>query len=100
VEWQLALARQLGFDQDATLDHDQRFHAAPQPVPHKTSVLPSRLFQWLRDAPLEPFVARAGNGIVFHRHEMVTTKPALPMGLMQRVKSEFDPNDILPGLRV
>ncbi len=98
VEWQLALARKLGFTEPATLDFDARFHAPDQPAAQRLSVLPSRLVETLRSIGSVPFVARAGNGIVFHRAGIATPKPDAPCVLSRRVKQTFDPNGILPEL--
>ena len=97
VDWQLGLATRLGFTENATLDHDKSFRAEAGPC-RKLSVLPSRLIETLRALGNEPFVARAGNGIVYHRAQVATPQPNLPAHLLCRVKDTFDPKHILPEL--
>lgn len=95
VEWQLALAAKLGFQQPAALDYDRAFRAAAGSF-RKISVLPSKLIESVRSLGDEPFVARAGNGIVFHRAGVASPKQSAPMRLLQRVKEAFDPKRLLP----
>ena len=97
VDWQLGLATKLGFTENASLDHDKSFHAEAKPV-SKLSVLPSKLIETLRTLGHEPFVARAGNGIVYHRANIATPQANLPSTLQRRVKDTFDPKHILPEL--
>ena len=46
------------------------------------------------------FVARAGNGVIYHRGDLACEKGELPQKLMQRVKETFDPKRILPDIPV
>lgn len=95
VDWQLALAAELGFQQPATLDYDKAFCAEAGSL-RKLSVLPSKLIETVRTLGNEPFVARAGNGIIYHRANVPTPKPNLPTDLLRRVKDAFDPKHSLP----
>jgi FAD/FMN-containing dehydrogenase len=45
-----------------------------------------------------PFVARAGNGVIYHREASKPPKGELPVKLMRRLKDAFDPKRILPEL--
>lgn len=95
VEWQFALAAQLGFQTETTLDYEAGFWRDSAPA-HHLSVLPSRLMESLAMLGERPFVARAGNGTIHYRGESVGPKDALPVELMRRVKAAYDPNNLLP----
>ena len=97
VDWQLALAAGLGFQEPAGLEYNQSFCAEADSL-RKVSVLPSRLIETLRGLGAEPFVARAGNGIIFHRADLAAPEAHLPARLLQRVKDIFDPGHLLPEL--
>jgi hypothetical protein len=79
----------------AKLDYDRAFHLSGSPA-EKLSVLPSKLIEALRPLGAGPFVARAGNGIVYHRANIVTPAAVLPTRLLRRVKEAFDPKGLLP----
>jgi hypothetical protein len=96
VEWQLGLARSLGFGRRATLDYEGEFWKAGH-EPHRVSVLPSRVPETLTLLGSRPFVARAGNGVIYFRGEPIASKHApMPGELMRRVKATYDPKQILP----
>jgi len=97
ADWQLGLATQLGFADSASLDYDKSFHTEVKPV-RKLSVLPSKLIETLCALGDAPFVARAGNGIIYHRTNLAAPTPNLPTNLLRRVKDAFDPKHILPEL--
>ena len=97
VEWQLNVARGLGFEADAALDYEKHFWSEPAPV-HRLSVLPSRLTEAISELGSRPFVARAGNGVIYFRGVAVGQKDKLPVELMRRLKSAYDPKNILPEL--
>jgi hypothetical protein len=61
-------------------------------------VLPSKLASAL--APLEqtPFIARAANGVFYHRGAPLPCPAGATAGLAQRLKATFDPHHILPEL--
>jgi FAD/FMN-containing dehydrogenase len=116
VEWQTAKARELGFNEPASLVYESRFWTEATPV-HRSSVLPSKTIETIKACIASvPFVARAGNGIIYYRDDSegrarhsvraaglqdtdgahgVTRSTAT---LMQRLKNEFDPKNILPEL--
>ncbi|HEU0011349.1 MAG TPA: FAD-binding oxidoreductase [Verrucomicrobiae bacterium] len=119
VDWQLTLARSLGFTAPATLHYEASFHAPDLPPPHRRSVLPSRLVENLRSLGDVPFVSRVANGIIHHRGapqserlaparrepagqqhaELELGAPSdLPRKLLERVKATFDPNGVFPVL--
>ncbi len=95
VDWQLGIARTLGFTRDSSLDYENEFWTNAGPV-NRLSVLPSRVVETVAQLGVAPFVARAGNGIVYFRGETPSTKHNLPTALMNRVKGAFDPKNILP----
>lgn len=97
VEWQTALAITLGFQDGARMDYDKTFRSDDAAL-HKISVLPSKLIETLRALEGHAFVARAGNGIIFHRANIAATNPALPTHLLRRMKDAFDPQHLLPEL--
>ena len=97
VDWQLSQAAALGFRESATLDHDRMFWDEAPPAVHRLSVLPSRVTEAIRELGGVPFVARAGNGMIYHRGGPPSPATALPTKLLRRVKEIFDPNHILPG---
>jgi FAD/FMN-containing dehydrogenase len=97
VDWQLALATELGFQQPTTLDYDNLFRAEAGSL-RKLSVLPSKLIESVGGLGDEPFVARAGNGIIYHRANIAMPPPNLPTPLLRRMKDAFDPKHLLPEL--
>jgi len=96
VEWQLAKAKELGFTEPSSLDYEKQFWAEEN-LSQNISVLPSKLIETIRGLKA-PFVARAGNGIIFHRGGLELPEPNLPVHLLQRVKDTFDPKHIFPEL--
>lgn len=101
VESQMTEAERLGFLEASTLDHDQSFRCGDSPV-HHTSVLPARLIDTVRNLGDLPFVARAGNGILYSRAEQSGNSTPLPavLALMRRVKDTLDPTHVFPELRL
>ena len=97
VEWQLIRAAELGFKEPSSLDYAAKFWSDAAPA-HRLSVLPSRMIEAIRGLNGAPFVARAGNGVIYHRGPATPPKAELPLELMRRVKAAYDPNNILPGL--
>ena len=98
VDWQLARAAEMGFGESAAYDYDRTFRAQVKPV-NKVSVLPSKLIETLRPLGDAPFVARAGNGIIYHRvNGLDTGSQPTPISrqLHRRVKEAFDPGHLLP----
>lgn len=76
VEWQLA---QLPIHEPATLDYSRE-------LPQCVSVLPSRLIETARG--LKTFVARAGNGVIYHDGSLGTGETSVLL-LQQRVREAF-----------
>lgn len=95
VEWQLTRARELGVKESANLDYDVAFRK--QPSVCKTSVLPSRIVETVGQLGASSFVARAGNGVIYHRGQP-STPPPVPDHLMKRLKDTFDPKHLFPDL--
>ena len=94
VEWQVAKAAELGFTSPSSLQYEAQFWQ--ERIAQKESVLPSKICEALKTVGT-PFVARAGNGIFYHRGARIH-RTELPTKLIQRVKDEFDPKHILPEL--
>jgi FAD/FMN-containing dehydrogenase len=97
VDWQLGLARALGFERETNLDYEMHFWDDAVPV-NRLSILPSRLTEAIADLGSRPFVARAGNGAVYYRGERIPQKAELPLELARRIKTAYDPKNILPEL--
>lgn len=96
VEWQLEHASKIGFNEPGSLDHEAKFWNESAPA-QRLCVLPSKLIETVRKLNA-PFVARAGNGIVYHRGTTTSEKQELPVELMRRVKAAFDPKNLLPEM--
>jgi FAD/FMN-containing dehydrogenase len=96
VEWQLARVSELGFDRPGSLDYETEFWQDPAPA-HRISVLPSKIVEAVRGLQ-SLFVARAGNGIIYHRGLETPHKEKLPLELLRRVKAAYDPKNILPAM--
>jgi hypothetical protein len=96
VECQLARADGLGFKEPGSLDYETQFWSGAAPA-HRLSVLPSKMVEALRGLNA-PFVARAGNGVIYHRGQPTPRKEELPLELLRRVKAAFDPNQLLPEM--
>ena len=100
VDQQSARIEQLGAATPANLEYPQRFfaratHGAPI---HILSVLPSQLGPALRELGNAEFVARAGNGLVYHRGEPRPEPARSTNRLSQRVKEAFDPHHVFPEI--
>ncbi len=92
VEAQSGAANALGFADDASLDYDAGFRQATL---NFTSVAPGNLISTLQKLGDEAFVARAGNGVIYHSSAKPVATPS-PV-LQKRVKEIFDPKGVLPG---
>jgi FAD/FMN-containing dehydrogenase len=97
VEWQLAKANDLGFSEKSNLNYDQSFRAEGASL-RQISILPSKLIETVCALGNVPFVARAGNGIVYYSGGPTPDKAQLPVHLLQRVKDAFDPKHVFPAL--
>jgi FAD/FMN-containing dehydrogenase len=98
VDWQLSRASGLGFTEPATLDYERQFWMDTPVAPQCVSVLPSRLTAALRDLQARQFVARAGNGVIYHRSGLTPPQRPEQSNVFRRVKDIFDPHHILPEL--
>ena len=92
VEAQSIYARTLGFSGEVSLDYDSQFR---RKTSHFTSVAPGDLISILQTMDEEPFVARAGNGVIYHPSAKPLKLPS--PNLQKRVKEIFDPEEVLPG---
>jgi FAD/FMN-containing dehydrogenase len=112
VAWQRAEAVKLGFPAArssaattepsvpplSALPRDSAFWSInPIPVSHG-SVLPSNLATALAPLGQTPFIARAANGVFYHRSPPLPRSAAAPPALARRLKDTFDPHHILPEL--
>ncbi len=97
VEWQLAKVAELGVKEPSPFDYEAKFWADISPV-NRLSVLPSTIVAAIRSLENVSFVARAGNGVIYHHGAAAPRNGALPLELIRRVKDTFDPNRILPEL--
>src|SRR5688572_26337656 len=70
VEWQLQTATSLGFESSTDLEYEPQFWNKAEPV-NRISVLPSHLTEAIARLDARPFVARAGNGVVYYRGEKI-----------------------------
>lgn len=98
VDWQLAHAAKLGFNGSTTLDDERVFWNRPSSTVQKRSVLPSRVTEVIDELGATEFVARAGNGVVYHRGSAATPVANSTGALAQRLKATFDPLGILPPM--
>jgi len=97
VEWQISKAAELNLKEPATLDHERTFFAEAAPF-RKASVPPSETIELVRSLNKAPFVARAGNGIIYHRGPAGPATSGGPESIACRLKNEFDPKNLLPFL--
>jgi hypothetical protein len=97
VDWQLSRAHGLGFSESANLDYEKSFWNAEA---QKISVLPSRIIETIAALGAVPFVARAGNGVIYCRGAKELPKTEWPVHLMRQVKSAFDPRGLLPDMPI
>jgi len=99
VEWQLDQAHDLGFSEPSSLAYETVFWKdGATPDLHRVSILPSRLIDTVGKLGRVPFVARAGNGILYYRGGPALSMPTNPTVLGGRLKDAFDPKHILPDL--
>ena len=79
------------------LEYETQFWNDLAPV-NRTSVLPSHLDESIAKLDSRPFVARAGNGVVYYRGDRLAQKDGTPVELTIRVKSAYDSKNILQAL--
>ena len=97
VAWQLGKAAELGFTDPSSLDYGN-FFFTQGPSFQRISVLPSKTVEVIRTLNNAPFVARAGNGIIYHSGPIIPNYQERPIKLEERLKNEFDPKHIFPDL--
>jgi FAD/FMN-containing dehydrogenase len=98
VIWQRERSVALGLRAGGSLEYEQQFWSAPPPAPVRVAVPSSRLAETLRALVPGAFIARAGNGVIYHRGGGTWPVAPVPVELMRRVKDVFDPKHILPDL--
>lgn len=97
VEWQLSRAAEMDFRDTATLGYEETFWRESS-APHRVSVLPSRITEVIRQLGSTSFVARAGNGVIYHRGNPGPSATSGESWLGRRLKDTFDPNGILSAM--
>lgn len=111
VAWQRLEAARIGFplaspvaasDPRANtpltpLPRDSIFWEDPSGTVSQGSVLPSNLGTALSSLGQTPFIARAANGVFYHRSAPQHPSTAAPFTLSQRLKATFDPHQIFPA---
>lgn len=98
VDLDRSRALDLGAATPSHLEHELVFwsDAGGQEPVHRRSVLPSKLGDTLHEIGPVPFVARAGNGVLFHRGGPVPVRRPIRSILAERVKNTFDPKHVFP----
>ena len=99
VAWQCQQAASMGFVTCPTeFAYDTTIRLPESGSDLRTvSVLPSRLGDAVNRLTEEaPFVARAGNGILYYRDIPLKERIAEPSRWMRRLKKAYDPGDVLP----
>lgn len=95
VAYQLKTVHASGAWKEGSTAYNEQFFADGAPIQRK-SVLPSETAQELEPLIGVPFVARAGNGIIYAKQNGAVSAPLPNRGLMNRVKDAYDPAHILP----
>jgi len=96
VAWQQALAATLGFRARTSLEYEEQFWAKQKRPSGRRSVLPSRLAAAVEELGRQPFVARAGNGVLYAPGLTPARLAPGVEALAQRLKEAFDPARVLP----
>ncbi|MCF7765759.1 MAG: FAD-binding oxidoreductase [Verrucomicrobia bacterium] len=94
VAHQKGLAIALGATTECNLDHESRFWSDPTPAAHRHSVLPSRLVELIQGLGDSRYVARAGDGILWHRGGVAPEGAGPVWELGQRLRRAYDPNGV------
>ena len=100
VASQLAHAAALGINEAASVEQENWFWTTTASSPNRLSVLPSKLMAAIQSLGDADYVARAGNGVIYHRTGVPPAPIELPYRLLRRVKETFDPRAILPAMPV
>jgi FAD/FMN-containing dehydrogenase len=102
VDAQVEIASKLGFskrvtasDSSNSIEYLSRFWT--DDASSKVSVLPSKSVEMLKEINPDQFLAHLGNGVIHYRGGTTRPAPAMPHKLMQRVKEQFDPRNLLPS---
>ena len=95
VAWQLVKAAELEFTHPSSLEYEKTFFT-PGASFQQLSVLPSKTLEVILTLNNAPFVARAGNGIIYHSGPIIRGHKERSLKLEERLKNEFDPNHIFP----
>ncbi|MFT4692086.1 MAG: hypothetical protein ACJASX_000185 [Limisphaerales bacterium] len=96
VVWQQDVVAKLGVHKCADLEYGRQFGADGKLK--RQSVLPSKLGEFIESIGRVPFVARAGNGLVFSEHLEPTSNKTRSHTLEGRLKAELDPAGLMPPL--
>ena len=107
VDWQVAQTAELHGHVMSNLGYDAKFWADETAgALQRLSVLPSKITEAVGALGDVPFVARAGNGLIWYRGAAVAAVGDRGVGdnrahrarlqLMQRVKDAYDPKHLLP----
>ena len=94
VAYQKELAMALGAMTESSLNHETRFWSEPTPVAHRLSVLPSRLVEAVPGIGNARYVARAGDGILWHRGGVAPERSGPVWELGERLRRAYDPNGV------
>jgi FAD/FMN-containing dehydrogenase len=89
-------ANAIGFTREATRGWDEELWHDPANPPPRMSVLPSELGKNLASLVGQRFVARAGNGVIYHDGSVVVSRRPGPVSVIRRLKAAFDPGNVLP----
>jgi FAD/FMN-containing dehydrogenase len=99
VDYQARIVREVGITNSGSLNYNEEFWAQPAEI-QKASVLPSETINILKKIVPARFVARLGNGVVYHKGTAFKQTTEMPLKLMQRLKQAYDPNAVFPEYRV
>jgi hypothetical protein len=99
VEWQIGKAAEIGIKAPSSLDY-AKVMDDPAFSFERVSVLPSKMIETLHGLGSAPFIARAGNGVIYYAGSRKQPSSSNPQPgvrkLEQRLKAEFDPKHTLP----
>jgi hypothetical protein len=89
VQYQAEIARKLASWVERSTAYDQK-------LANKVSVLPSNTADALVRLDGARFIARLGNGLIYHEGERVHPAETPNQKLIDRVKNAYDPHNIFP----
>jgi FAD/FMN-containing dehydrogenase len=99
VAHQVALARKIAPWKETLTTYDEEFRK-PTSTIHRLSVLPSETAKTLGELEGAAFVARFGNGIIYHTGEARADRVLPNANLAERLKKAYDPEHIFPEYRL